>query len=79
MSNLQEKLRNHVIHRGLSRDEDGKVICKNGAWKLMLEAADRLDELEIENKRFKMLQNADREAMALIHEAAALLKEKKIK
>lgn len=46
MSDLVKRLRDHVNVRG------GPTM-KNGAWDMMLEAADRIDELEAENARLR--------------------------
>ena len=45
--NLQNRLRTHVTARGgLSRDSDtGEINIPNGAWAMMLEAADEIDAL----------------------------------
>ena len=44
---LAQRMRDHVQHRGgLSKDDEGKPIMPNGAWAMMLQAADMLDEYE---------------------------------
>lgn len=44
---LSERLRKHVQDRGgLAKDEDGNVVLPNGAWAMMLEAADMIDRME---------------------------------
>ncbi len=46
---IQERMRAHVNTRGgPHKDDDGKPAIKNGAWVMMLEAADRIDALETE-------------------------------
>jgi hypothetical protein len=43
---LAERLRHHVISRnGPAKDDDGEVILPNGAWRMMLDAADMIDGL----------------------------------
>lgn len=47
MSNIVERLRAHVSMRGgLAKDEEGNIVLPNGAWAMMLEAADKLEKAE---------------------------------
>lgn len=47
MTDLKERLRNHVRDRGgLSKDRDGKIVIQNGAWQMMLDAAAEIEGLE---------------------------------
>lgn len=47
MSELSKRLREHVNSRGgLSKNEAGEVVISNGAWAMMLEAADEIEKLE---------------------------------
>lgn len=44
--NLQQRMRYHIqIRGGLAKDENGKPVLPNGAWQMMLEAANTLDDL----------------------------------
>lgn len=46
-SKLAERLRKHVSDRGgLAKDDDGNPVIPNGAWAMMLEAADLIESLE---------------------------------
>jgi hypothetical protein len=46
---LVERLRAHVINRGgMAKDANGNVILPNGAWSMMLEAADALERIGLE-------------------------------
>jgi len=43
---IVQALRDHVNSRGgPSKNENGEVIMKNGAWDMMLEAADEIEKL----------------------------------
>ncbi len=44
---LASRLRHHVQSRGgLAKDADGEPIVPNGAWAMMLEAADMIEKLD---------------------------------
>lgn len=46
-SALAERMRKHVRDRGgLAKDDDGKPVIPNGAWAMMIEAADVIESLE---------------------------------
>lgn len=43
---ISQRLREHVEMRGgLAKDDNGNPIIENGAWALMLEAAQTIEEL----------------------------------
>ena len=58
MNDLSKRLRGHVISKGGSR-------LKNGAWDMMMEAADRIDALEISLEKAKNVRNNIAEAAAV--------------
>lgn len=44
--NLADRMRHHVVIRnGPAKDEYGDPVVPNGAWKMMLDAADLIDNL----------------------------------
>ena len=44
MTDIVERMRAHITNRGgLSRDADGNPVAPNGAWAMMLEAADEIE------------------------------------
>lgn len=44
---LADAMAAHVINRGgQAKDENGIIVCKNGAWAMMLEAARRLKRVK---------------------------------
>lgn len=46
MTDIVERMRAHITNRGgLSRDADGNPVAPNGAWAMMLEAADEIERL----------------------------------
>ncbi|MFG1429401.1 hypothetical protein [Roseixanthobacter glucoisosaccharinicivorans] len=51
MTDIVERMRAHITNRGgLSRDADGNLVAPNGAWAMMLEAADEIERLRRELK-----------------------------
>lgn len=44
---LSQRMREHVHSRGgMAKDKFGKPVVVNGAWQMMCDAADRIEELE---------------------------------
>lgn len=44
---LAQRLREHVMSRGgPSKDASGNPVLPNGAWQMMLDAADHIESLE---------------------------------
>ena len=53
---LASKLRHHVQSRGgLAKDANGEPIVPNGAWAMMLEAADMIEEAELARRSIRSL------------------------
>ncbi|MFG1413404.1 hypothetical protein V5G24_20040 [Xanthobacter sp. VTT E-85241] len=49
MTDIVERMRAHITNRGgLSRDADGNPVAPNGAWAMMLEAADEIEAMRRE-------------------------------
>lgn len=60
VSTLVDRLRNHVRDRGgMSRDaETGEIVLPNGAWAMMLAAADEIEQLKAALRPFASLADA---------------------
>lgn len=65
MTDIVERMRAHITNRGgMSRDADGNPVAPNGAWAMMLEAANEIERI----------RKANDEASAHVMEAETTLK-----
>jgi hypothetical protein len=60
MTDIVERMRAHITNRGgLSRDADGNPVAPNGAWAMMLEAADEIERIRQNLEQEKNISRGD--------------------